>query len=106
MPLYMLNESRSRDVANDIDVFRSLASVAEYIEPVDVENGEFFLFDSDGFFYSIEWTGTRDRYIFARSLWDMALVRKLVQDYLTLIGLTYDATKNLEGNIEKIERGM
>ena len=48
MALYILNESRARNVAGDVTVFRDLSSLLQYVEPIDVMNGEYFAYSTDG----------------------------------------------------------
>lgn len=51
--LFVLNESKELQRPGGLDVFLSLQSVLNYIEPIDVLNNEFFLFDTDGYRYEL-----------------------------------------------------
>ena len=46
--LYLLNESNEPAVPGDLGIFRRLKALTTYTEPIDVRNGEFFAFISDG----------------------------------------------------------
>ncbi|KZL22525.1 hypothetical protein [Pseudovibrio sp. WM33] len=49
--LFVLNESSSMEQAGDLTFFDTLESVLSYVEPIDVANQEYYLFDSNGYFY-------------------------------------------------------
>jgi len=103
MTLYMINESQKKNVPNDISVYSSLKDVELDIEPVDVDNGEFFLFDTDGYFYSIASTESFDRFIFKKVEKNEDMARRIVQNYLERLANPYDVAKSIEENARKIE---
>ena len=47
-PPIVLNESRELRRSGDVTFFSSVEDAAAYMEPVDVENNEYFAFDSTG----------------------------------------------------------
>lgn len=47
-PPYFLNESPRPDLRGDLSLFESENELLSYVEPVDVENGEYFAFDAEG----------------------------------------------------------
>lgn len=47
-PPLILNESRKIDQAGDVGFYRSNAEVLAQIEAIDVENQEYYAFDSEG----------------------------------------------------------
>ena len=47
-PPIILNESQSMAVPGDVMLFTSFESAVSYLEPIDVENEEYFAFDSEG----------------------------------------------------------
>jgi len=102
MALYLINESRQVDCANDLSVYSSLDQVSLAIEPIDVENGEYFLFDTDGQFYSIKSGSSFNDFSYTKTFSDVSLVRKLILNYLILIGRGYDDRLSLEENAARI----
>jgi hypothetical protein len=102
MTLYLVNESRQIDCANDLSVYSDLDQVSLAIEPIDVENNEYFIFDTDGQFYSIKSGGSFNDFSYAKTVSDVSLVRKLILDYLIVIGRGYDKRLSLEENAARI----
>lgn len=45
---FILNESTDKSVAGDVNFFSSVESLIGSIEAIDVKNGEYFCFTSDG----------------------------------------------------------
>ncbi len=76
MTLFILNESKSIEVANDLSVFETLKDVSIAIEPIDVENREYFLFDSNGQFYEINSTESFDEFEYVNSTIKIDLAKK------------------------------
>lgn len=103
MTLYILNESRSSRAAGDLGIYRNLDELSKDIEPIDVENEEFFLFDTDGQFYSIEGTGQPDQFNFRRTHKDQTVAQQVIEDYLTQLDKTYSVELSLEENVRKID---
>lgn len=56
-PPYFLNESPRPDLRGDLNLFESKDALLRYVEPVDVENGEYFAFDADGRLLSLSVDG-------------------------------------------------
>jgi hypothetical protein len=44
----ILNESRDPDQAGDVTIFKTIADAEAYIEPIDVQNREYFAYLPDG----------------------------------------------------------
>lgn len=44
----LVNESDDPDVPGDVSLFRSIADAEQWLEPVDVRNGEYFAYTLDG----------------------------------------------------------
>ncbi|MGH0001348.1 hypothetical protein ACQU0X_14825 [Pseudovibrio ascidiaceicola] len=55
--LYVLNESSSIEQAGDLEFYDSLESVINDVEPIDIANNEYSLFDSNGYFYEFNLDG-------------------------------------------------
>jgi hypothetical protein len=47
-PPYFLNESSRPDLRGDLNLFETEDALLSYVEPIDVENGEYFAFDAEG----------------------------------------------------------
>jgi hypothetical protein len=102
MTLFVLNESKTIDVANALLVFKSFEDVSIYIEPIDVENSEYFIFDTNGQFYEINSTDLFDEFEYVSSNLKIDLAIKLVSDALSRRGLVYSANKSLEENARNL----
>ena len=100
--LYVLNESKQINIATDLSVFSSLRKISLSIEPIDVKNGEYFLFDTEGQFYTIAPTEKFDLFVYTEDFVDKKKVEHLVRQYLPKIGLAYDSSLTLEQNVSKI----
>ena len=46
--LYLLNESNEPAAPGDVRIYRRLEGLTTFTEPIDVQNGEYFAFVSDG----------------------------------------------------------
>lgn len=44
----LINESSDPDVPGDVSLFRSVSDAAQYLEPIDVRNNEYFAYSLDG----------------------------------------------------------
>lgn len=44
----VINESQTAEVAGEVDLFKSISRLVEHIEPIDVENNEFFAYTLAG----------------------------------------------------------
>lgn len=95
MAIFLLNESRDVSQLGSSSVFLSLEEVSSYVEPVDVDNAEYFLCDSTGQFYSISSTPSFDKFAFTKTLVDLELARKLFQEHLQSIGEIVGASEDL-----------
>jgi hypothetical protein len=98
MTLFILNESKDIEIANDLSVFKSLDDVSIGIEPIDVENEEYFLFDTEGNFYQIRITQENAKFVFDKADCNIDLAKKLVLDCFLRRRLTYSEDKSLEEN--------
>jgi hypothetical protein len=56
-PPYFLNESSRVDLRGDLNLFETESALLSYVEPIDVENGEYFAFDADGHLLSLSVDG-------------------------------------------------
>lgn len=68
--LYVLNESKQINIATDLSVFSSLGKISLSIEPIDVKNEEYFLFDTEGQFYAIAPTEKFDVFVYTEDFVD------------------------------------
>ena len=59
-PLF-LNESRAVDELGDLRLFESANALCQYVEPIDVEHGEYFAFDADGLLLALRTDGREVR---------------------------------------------
>ena len=98
MPLFILNESTEIAGPADLTVFATLSDAALPIEPIDVENRECCLFDTDGRFFDICATGEFDRYGFVALDRRPVLARDLVETYFKRLDWTWDRSADLVGN--------
>jgi hypothetical protein len=110
MKVFLLNESKVVTELGSGNVFPNLAQVSGYIEPVDVDNAEFFLCDSDGQFYLIESTKSFDMFVFKESFLDANLAQKLFRLYLASVGeeiceMPDDMPSLVKRLMERIEAG-
>jgi hypothetical protein len=109
MKVFLLNESKDVSQLGSGNAFLTLDEVSSYIEPVDVDNGEFFLCDSDGQFYSILSTKSFDRFMFTKAFVNAHLARKLFRDYLQSVGENISELSDMQSLakrlIERIESG-
>lgn len=48
VPPIILNESNEITRSGDVSIFNSVSEAVAYLEPIDVKNGEYFAFDSQG----------------------------------------------------------
>jgi hypothetical protein len=53
----VLNESTSIDTPGDVSIYQSVRELTLHVEPVDVENGEYFAFDAEGRLMVLETDG-------------------------------------------------
>jgi hypothetical protein len=44
----VVNESRAPDRAGDVSLFKTVANAERYLEPIDVQNGEYYAYLLDG----------------------------------------------------------
>jgi len=56
-PPIILNENARMDVGGDVNVFLSVEDAEGYVETIDVENDEYFAFDSQGRLLEFEVSG-------------------------------------------------
>jgi len=56
-PPIILNENARMDVGGDVNVFFSVEDAESYVEAIDVENDEYFAFDSQGRLLQFEVSG-------------------------------------------------
>lgn len=53
----VINESHTIDLPGDMTFFESVADLEGYVEPIDVENEEYFAFDAEGRLLRLETDG-------------------------------------------------
>ena len=56
-PPFIVNESSSVDVPGDVTFYESASDLEGHLEAIDVENEEFFAFDSEGRLLRLEADG-------------------------------------------------
>jgi len=111
--IFFLNEASRRDVAGDVEAFRTIEALANYIEIPDVLNGNYWVFDSDGYFYDITLTGERStafrkrtEFTFQRTEFHPDLALDIVKQALENVKREFDRNTGLEEIGELlIERG-
>jgi hypothetical protein len=48
IPPIIVNESQEKHLSGDVTFFQTSEAASQYLEPIDVANGEYFAFDSVG----------------------------------------------------------
>lgn len=100
MAVYFLNESSSIENSGDIDAFRSLERLGQYIELIDVEHGIYSVFDEEGNFYDIH-PNISPKGVFKGFSFPMvgsrkALAQRLVHEFLRKAEVAFDPLASLE----------
>lgn len=80
-PPIVINESRALDEPGDLSIWPNPKAAEEYVEPIDVQNQEFFVFDSEGKLLRFETDGERCWLVEAEPTpTHQAVLRKILQD--------------------------
>lgn len=104
MPYFLLYESSSISRLGESSVFSSLETLSNYIEPIDVDNNEYFLCDITGQFYSISTTSNFNLFLYKETILDQKLARELFIEHLASIGKSIDRMATIEEISEMLKK--
>lgn len=103
----IINESKVLDRSGDITFFKTVTKAERYIEPIDVENGEYFAFDAQGRLLSLSVVGNAvvitDRNP-VENCHD--ILEKIMTEYLSRLDIPVEDFRRLSFSIllQKIEK--
>jgi hypothetical protein len=98
MKLFILQESKVDDRAEDLIAFRSLESLLNYVEPLDVDAAEYRAFDTDGQFYSLRVEEGGTEVTSSKLSINAGLGLRIVREYMNRTRLGYDDSKSIAHN--------
>jgi hypothetical protein len=93
--IYILNEH------GDVNIFKSEKDMIDYVEPIDVENEEYEVFDSEGLKYrlytkSFKNDGSVKIFLSSTGKYDKGKLKNILLDFLTKIDRSFKTKRSLE----------